>query len=202
MRTYTLKKIHGAPDWNTIEVMPIDNYLWCDPVDITAQCQLCWDSDALYVRLEAKEKDIRMEETGPLAEVWDDSCLELFLQPVEGDLYMNFEITPRLSYLIGQGDTDVENRIRLFVPDFEERMDPKVTFTDTGWVLNYKIPFSFLRLFYPTFAAKEGVAFRANSFKCGDKTVTPHFMSWNCVASEIPNFHRPEFFGQLVLGGE
>ena len=53
MRSYTVKKICGAPDWNAIPVMPIDNLLWTDSIDITAQAQLCWDADYLYVRLEA-----------------------------------------------------------------------------------------------------------------------------------------------------
>ena len=42
MKTYTLKKINGTPDWNTIEILPIDTLLWTDPLDISAQAQLCW----------------------------------------------------------------------------------------------------------------------------------------------------------------
>ena len=65
MKTYTLKKIAGTPDWKNIEVMPIDNLLWTDPLPITAQAQLCWDEEAIYLRMEAFEENIRKEETDP-----------------------------------------------------------------------------------------------------------------------------------------
>lgn len=37
----------------------------------------------------------------------------------------------------------------------------------------------------------------ANFYKCGDKLQTPHFLSWNPINLEKPNFHCPEFFGTL-----
>lgn len=202
MKTYTLKKIHGAPDWNAVPVMPIDNLLWTEPVAITAKAQICWDEEALHLRMEAVEPNIRKEETDPLAEICNDSCLEFFLQPEEGPYYMNFEINPLCNYLIGQGNTDVDNRPRIIVPDFDVRMTPKAEFTEGGWVLTYKIPFSFIRLFYPQFEAKEGVQVRGNCFKCGDLTEKPHFLAWNPVESPEPAFHLPEYFGTLIFGGE
>lgn len=201
MKTYTLKKITGAPNWDTIEVMPIDTLLWTDPLPISAQAQLCWDEEAIYLRMEAFEKDIRKEETDPLAEICNDSCLEFFIKPVEGPYYLNFEINPLGNYLIGQGDeSDVDNRLRVIVPDFETRMEPKVEFTATGWVLTYKVPFDFIRHFYPQFEAKVGTKVRGNCYKCGDLTVKPHFIAWNRVESDEPAFHVPEYFGQFVFG--
>lgn len=200
MKTYTLKKISGTPDWSTIEIMPIDTLLWTDPLPITAQAQLCWDENALYLRMEAFEQDIRKEETDPLAEICCDSCLEFFLQPTDAPTYLNFEINPLANYLIGQGCRGVEKRLRVIVPDFETRMAPKVEFTETGWVLYYKVPFNFIRLFYPQFEAKVGVKVRANCYKCGDKTVKPHYLAWNPTVSEEPAFHLPEYFGQLIFG--
>ena len=200
MKTYTLKKISGTPDWNTIEIMPIDTLLWTDPLDISAQAQLCWDEEAIYLRMEAFEKDIRKEETDPLAEICNDSCLEFFIQPTDAPTYLNFEINPLANYLIGQGDCDVDNRLRVIIPDFETRMEPKVEFTATGWVLTYKVPFDFIHQFYPQFEAKAGVKFRGNCYKCGDLTVNPHFLAWSPTVSEEPAFHLPDYFGQLIFG--
>ena len=201
MRSYTMKKISGTPDWSQVPVMPIDQLLWTDSIDVTAQAQICWDENALYLRMETTEPHIRMVETGPLAPVCDDSCLEIFFQPTQAPEYLNFELNPLCSHWIGQG-IDLPSRVRILIPDFEERFTPEVTFTDTGWVLTYKIPFAFVRLFFPTFVAKEGLQMRGNCFKCGDRTVKPHFLAWNYVESEEPMFHLPEFFGNLVFGGE
>ena len=200
MRTYRLKKIQGAPDWSTIPVMPIDNLLWTDPLPITAQAQLCWDEHAIYLRMEAVEPNIRKEETDHLAEICNDSCLEFFLQPTNAPIYLNFEINPLGNYLIGQGDCDVDNRLRIIVRDFEERMVPKVEFTATGWVLTYKVPFDFIRLFYPQFKAEVGVKVRANCYKCGDLTEKEHYLAWNPVVNDEPAFHKPDYFGQLIFG--
>lgn len=201
MKTYTLKKITSTPDWNTIPVMPIDNLLWTDSIDVTAQAQLCWGEDAIYLRMEATEPNIRKVETDPLADICHDSCLEFFVQPTDAPTYLNFEINPLGNYLIGQGDNSVvDNRLRVIVPDFAERMAIKVEFTDTGWVLSYKIPFDFLRLFYPQFEAKVGLKIRANCYKCGDETVKAHYLAWSPTVSEEPQFHLPQYFGQLIFG--
>ena len=67
MRSYVLKKVTSAPDWDTIDALPIDNLQWTNPpVDIRAQGQLCWDEAAIYVRLRAWETEIRAEHSGLL----------------------------------------------------------------------------------------------------------------------------------------
>ena len=58
---------------------------------------------------------------------------------------------------------------------------------------------AFLRILYPEFSLRSGVSFRANCYKCGDKTVHPHFLAWNAVETAAPDFHRPEFFGKMIL---
>ena len=40
---------------------------------------------------------------------------------------------------------------------------------------------------------------RANFYKCGDCTAHPHFLSWSPIDTPNPDFHRPDFFGELLL---
>lgn len=199
MRTYTVKKVHGAPDWNTVPVMPIDNLLWTDSIDVTAQAQICWDAEGLYVRMEAVEPHIRMEETDVLAEVSLDSCLEFFLRPTERMDYFNIEINPNCVLWLGFG-TNLYDLIRLLPED--KPLEQRVEFTDGGWVLTYQIPFAFIRRFFPDFEAKEGNKMYANACKCGDATVKAHYLAWNPIPCESPAFHRPQDFGCLIFGGE
>ena len=35
--------------------------------------------------------------------------------------------------------------------------------------------------------------------KCGDLTNHKHYLSWNMVQSEKPDFHRPEDFGRMMF---
>jgi hypothetical protein len=42
-----------------------------------------------------------------------------------------------------------------------------------------------------------GASARANFYKCGDKLPVPHFLSWQPIAKPTPDFHLPEFFGDV-----
>jgi len=43
----------------------------------------------------------------------------------------------------------------------------------------------------------KGKIFRANFYKCGDKLTVPHYVTWNPVGTENPDYHQPEHFGLL-----
>jgi len=40
---------------------------------------------------------------------------------------------------------------------------------------------------------------KANFYKCGDNMKTPHYLSWNPIGTERPNFHTPDYFGTIVF---
>ena len=69
-----------------------------------------------------------------------------------------------------------------------------------SWDLYYELPFSLIRLFFPDFAPEGRL--RANFYKCGDLTKQEHYLSWNRVECEKPDFHRPEYFGELIFSVE
>ena len=68
----------------------------------------------------------------------------------------------------------------------------------TAWELALVIPATVFSK-YPIHL-EEGAHLRANFYKCGDDLPVPHFVSWNPITTEKPNFHRPECFGELILG--
>lgn len=204
MRSYTIKKVQGAPDWSTIPVMPIDNQPWGEPVDISAQAQICWDEENLYIRQEAWEQHIRREENGPLCRVCNDSCLEFFFRPTERMDFFNFEINPNRAIYLGYGNgQDTLLRINFQSKRdtiMQEKLDIQTEITETGWVLTYKIPFAFVRRFFPEFQPKVGLQAYGNAYKCGDETEQIHYIAWNPIDWPEPAFHRPEQFGRLIFG--
>ena len=44
-----------------------------------------------------------------------------------------------------------------------------------------------------------GEVIKGNFYKCGDKTEIPHFGMWSPIDSEKPNFHQPQFFGEMEI---
>lgn len=54
---------------------------------------------------------------------------------------------------------------------------------------------SCLELFFPEFAPSGTI--RGNFYKCGNLTAQEHYLAWNRVDAECPDFHRPEYFGTM-----
>ena len=199
MRSYTIQKISGAPNWDAIEKLPIDQLLWTENCDIQAWAQVCWDENGLYIRQTAKESIVRAELEGPLERVCNDSCLEFFLRPTEALHYLNFEFNPNASLYLGFR-TGRANAVRLIPEKYLEEFNAKTARTADGWELIYQIPFAFIQLFFPQWEAKAGMKMYGNFYKCGDETPNPHYRAWNPIDSATPEFHRPQDFGALILG--
>lgn len=198
MKSYTIAKASGAPGWDTIEPLRADCVLWEPDCGVRMEQKLCYDDTALYVFQRAWESDIRAECSAPLSPVHEDSCMEFFFSLTDDGRYVNFEINPNACMELGFGPNRRE-RVRLCHKSERETFRPVCTRTPDGWTAEYRIPLSFLRILYPEFSLRSGVSFRANCYKCGDKTVHPHFLAWNAVETAAPDFHRPEFFGKMIL---
>ena len=196
MRTYTISPISGEINWTAIPALPIDLPHWGTETDILAQARLCYDSEALYIKMEAVETDIRAEEEGPLASPCRDSCLEFFFCPMDGDSrYFNIEFSPTGAMYLGFGGGFGLLRLIREVNPF----DPVITRTENGWEITYRIPYSFICQFFPEFEAKTGKCIRANFYKCGDRTVNKHYLTWSPITGS-KSYHQPEFFAPVYFG--
>lgn len=195
MREYTIVRRGEELNWANVPSLKIDTLLWTEKSDIVAEAQLCYDENALYVHLSAIEAEIRAEHTSPIGMPCEDSCLEFFFSPYNGDeRYFNIEFNPNCCMYLGMG-SNVENLVRLLIKD--DLFQPTANRTKDGWEVFYSVPTEFVRRFFPDFKPESGASIRANCFKCGDLTVNPHFFSWNPCTSETPAFHRPCDFGLM-----
>ncbi len=198
MNTYNIVMADGQ-SWDSVPALNMNHLLWTRETDVEAFAQLCYSQDALHVRLWARESDIRAEEHGPLGMPCEDSCLEFFFCPIEGDeRYFNIEFNPNKCFYLGLG-SGIDDLTRLLPPDATEIFRPFAARTTDGWELCYRIPGEFIRRFFPSFEIKPGVSMRANCYKCGDSTVKPHYLAWNPISGDVPAFHRPAEFGVMRI---
>ena len=199
MRTYQANRIHSQPDWDTIAVAPIDMHLWSNVRAIIPRAQLAWDKDALYIRLQTVEPNIRREYTGDFDPVWQDSCLEFFFCPENNSCrYFNFECNPNGSLFVGFGNPNGD-RCRLHRQDWKQLLQLTPFDISGGWGIEMRIPVSFIQLFVPDFTLYSGLCLRANFYKCGDLTEQAHYIVWNPIDESCRSFHSPQFFGELQL---
>ena len=195
-RMYVVKRV-AEVDWEQVPAVELEHTGWLESCAVAAKAQACHDGENLWIRMEAKESPIRATLTGKLDAICTDSCLEFFFAPdPELPHYFNFEFNPLAALYLGFG-AERATRVRQIVRDVNVSFAPKPFFTEDGWGIEYKIPRSFLRVYDPDFefsGKKYG-----NFYKCGDNLPNPHFLSWNKIDFPRPNFHLPEFFGEVVF---
>ena len=128
--------------------------------------------------------------------------MELFIGAPDGSGYFNFEMNCIGTLLAASRKSRDENVVH-FAPEQLRRIIrhttlPRKTFAErTGiceWEAAVGIPFDLLG------CADTPARLRTNLYKCADGARRPHFVSWNPVTTPEPDFHRPEFFGEFILG--
>lgn len=175
----------------------IDSYVW----DATyyrpeARAYLTYDNGGLRVLMCAFEDTISAEVEDYGGAVYRDSCLEFFLQPFEDDpRYINIEVNPNGAALIGIGP-DRFNRVR--IEEEPEEMNIQSSRHKGGWwAIAYDLPKEmFMKLFGRI--PMPGSTMRGNFYKC-DETIHSHFGTWAPIMNFRPDFHLPQWFGELKL---
>ncbi|MBQ8358676.1 MAG: carbohydrate-binding family 9-like protein [Oscillospiraceae bacterium] len=198
MKQYTIVRRPEQLDWDQIPALQINELYNTEPVDIKAEARLCYDDEAIYVHLQAVEQNISAKYTGILDEVSEDSCLEFFFSPIEGDTrYFNIEVNPNGAMYLGFGPS-IQGLCRL-IPEYPE-IFPKAEYTEDGWKVTYAVPHSFVRRFFPAYSPAPGKSIKANCYKCGSLKEPVHYMCWCPVVPQKCAFHNPSRFGTMYFG--
>jgi len=133
------------------------------------------------------------EDGGPC---WQDSCVELFVSALDGsDDYCNFEFNA-LGFCLAACGPNRHSRTTLTQEQyaFIKRTPTPIIFKHDllHWKLEVSIPAELLKA-----GASDDLRImdiRGNLYKCGDKTLAPHWLSAFPIDTPQPDFHRPEFF--------
>ena len=144
-------------------------------------------------------KAVNYTNNSPVAE---DSCVEFFLQVPGSKEYWNFEFNCIGTVNASHRETR-ENPTRL--NDNEISQIKRYASCGTrpfeemegifSWNLIIAIPFSLIGINENELPEK----ILGNFYKCGSKTSNPHLLSWSPIVYHKPDFHRPEFFGELFF---
>ncbi|SFD97001.1 Carbohydrate-binding family 9 [Paenibacillus catalpae] len=165
-----------------------------------------YDEEALHLQFRVYEEAPVMRHRQHGDPVYQDSCVEFFLQPLpaQDDRYLNFELNAAGMLLLEIGEQG-QKRKRI-LPEATSQFGIRTALglwnpecRRMYWELNLRIPFAFIKYWFPDFKAESGTVMRGNFYKCGDLTPAPHYLSWSPVQSDTPNFHRSDSFGTLVL---
>lgn len=198
----------ASPPWGDIAPLQVGQYLWlANGYEPRVEARLCWSPKFLYVRFRVEEKRVRVRYTKFQDPVYKDSCVEFFIDafPEARRGYINFETNAAGTLLAAFGPSR-SDRAPLWPEDLAgfliESTIPGPVDGEHGaeaWTLAYRVPLGLFRMLYGRDVAP-GHRAAANFYKCGDATETPHYGAWSRVGTPKPDFHRPEFFGEVIFG--
>ncbi|MBP7707823.1 MAG: hypothetical protein KA243_11370 [Candidatus Aminicenantes bacterium] len=209
--SYTVRRVEdfgpdlGRPEpWDTLPPLPVDRYLWLTSgYRPRVEVRLGWSARSLYVRFRVGEKKAPVRYTKFQDPVYKDSCVEFFVDmfPAKALGYVNFEMNAGGTLLAAFGP-DRDHR----QPLWPEDLAGLTVVTGEGdwpgvgdsWHVGYDVPLALFRKLYGE-DLRAGDRASANFYKCGDETPVPHYGAWSPVGTAAPDFHRPEYFGELVF---
>lgn len=164
----------------------------------TSVC-VSYSDTGFHLRFVSYETRLRAVETKHNTPVCCDSCVEAFLQfsPATDPHYINIEINPNAAVYCAVRTSRED--ATLMSDEAIERLAVHTTVFSDRWETELCIPVDFIREYIPTYRHGEGSMLRANFYKCGDMTETPHYGAFAPIQWQTPDFHRPEFFADFLL---
>ena len=188
-------------DWNAIPAASIDNYFWLEGHAPSTTAKLAFiEGFGFALRMTCAEDDHKAVYTKYNEPVYTDSCMEFFCDYLGDGRYINKEMNS-LGPLLSCIGPDRHARTPIADLSGGEIFPVKGEVCDGYWQVTAEIPTALLCkiLGVDNIPFGKGYAFRGNFYKCGDETAVIHYGMWNPIGTEKADFHRPEYFGTLVM---
>jgi len=162
---------------------------------------IAYGHDSIFIKYYVSEKSVKAIYGKPNEPVYKDSCVEFFISFGNEEAYYNFEFNCAGTCMLGFG---ISKANRKLLPESVIRMIrhqallKPVNNPEQGnisWELTLIIPLEVF--YYHSLVSLNGKQCQGNFYKCGDELPDPHFLTWNDIKSTYPDFHLPEFFGEM-----
>lgn len=194
------KLLEDNTELQTIATLNWSEYSYKPKVDF----RIAYYQDQIWLKYYIIEENIMAKETNVNGSVYKDSCVEFFISPDRNDVYYNFEFncigTPHVGYgEVGTKRTLLDPEILKLI-SIKSSLGNKPFEEKTGghqWEMMIIIPIECLA--FNKDLTLKGLKANANFYKCGDDTATPHYITWNPINTEIPNYHQPKYFGEILF---
>lgn len=169
------------------------------PYKPDCEFSIAHNGDCIFLKYFVSEDYILARYMQPNDPVYRDSCVEFFIAFAGDDHYYNLEFNSTGTCLLGYCLDN--NNIELAAIDvIKEIKHSTLMYNSEGkvnWELTLVIPVKvFFRHALQSLNLERS---RANFYKCGDDLPVPHYLAWNNIKSAKPNFHLPEFFGEITF---
>jgi hypothetical protein len=200
--------ILDEPAWQKAQPVGPFQFQWYESGEKEqTEAKILWDDERIYFAFKCDDKHISAEVYGK-GGVSRDDCCEAFISPVpEGPErldYLNYEINCIGSWIVGYhaksrdknpGRWDVGHVV---IGRYIKGTCNKDDDTDTGWTLEFSVPWEHFKEFAAKFPPKNGQVIYVGLHRCGGKT-NPQYSQWSPSQTPKPQFHSPQDFGKVIL---
>lgn len=181
----------------------IENVNWAKqfPYKPLTEFSILRTDQSLFIHFFVRGNLLKAEYTVDQSPVFKDSCVEFFCKVPDNPYYYNFEFNCIGTCSASRRVARTEDVQRLN----KEELSSIKRYSSIGkkafkemqgifeWELSVEIPLSLIGLD----SINLPTHLQANFYKCADDTISPHYVSWNRIPTDTPDFHRPDFFGIL-----
>jgi hypothetical protein len=177
-----------------------------------ARARVLYSVEGLHLLFRVHDRYVRAIATEYQGKVWEDACVEFFVQPRPDKGYFNFEMNCGGTLLLGYAESErqsadgkrksvrvpweVGSRIEVY-HSMPKTVDPESP-DPVEWRVEYFVPFTILEHYVGALGPLAGRQWRGNFYKCAENNSHPHWAAWSPVG-EMLNFHQPDKFGDIVF---
>ncbi|RZM27490.1 MAG: hypothetical protein EOO88_12895 [Pedobacter sp.] len=190
---------------DTLPEHQIDNQPWPKfRSELLASFTIAHNGVAVLLRYKATEHAFKVSTFETNGSVHKDNCVEFFVSFGTEQAYYNIEMNCIGIGLIAYGEA---RQNRTFLPKqlvesikshIKIKTLPDQDCMNRSWEITMIIPIAVFA--YSDLGSLKNKTAAGNFFKCGDDLPQPHFYSWNAIEADQPNFHLPDYFGELTFG--
>lgn len=192
---YEISGLLAAVEKHAIDIQPWPSGASAPEVSF----RIAHNGTSIFLQYMVKEEAIKAVYLQPNDPVYRDSCVEFFVDIAGDGTYYNFEFNCIGTCLSAYGPASRGGRKYRSAADIATIRRGTVIKTekDVYWELIAAIPVSMFN--HHSITSLAGRTARGNFYKCGEDLPHPHYLAWNGIRTERPDFHQPDFFGTLVF---
>ena len=214
MKTYSVYTIPSEEAISQCPLFYVDTVLWNSRQAPRTVGRLGYiPGRGLYFWMQCDETNPKRSLTGHMDRVCTDSALEAFFAfpeipdgadelfaPDNNALYFNFEINANGAMYAKTG-WGRKGREPLLPEEFAQTEVCAQILAD-GWEVSCLVPAALICRLTGIESFAPGDSLFCNFYKISEDPAIEHYLSYNPIESETPNFHLPRYFAKAVVCGE
>jgi len=200
----------NKPEWQKIQAIQFQNHMGQLPGFVPqVHLKMMYNDESLFVIFKVDDQFVRCITDKINGPVYEDACVEFFFAPDKNypNRYFNLEVNCGGTALFHYNTIARKEKVHLtdeeinhveIAHSLPKIVDPEIKEPVT-WTIEYRIPIDILKKYSQIDIPEKGTRWKANFYKIAESGSNIHFITWTQVNLPKPDFHQPEFFGEIVF---